>query len=48
MALWLHGFELYFVFHFFMKMKSECIKNSKKESIKRENGSQLFEFRLLY
>ena len=24
------------------------IKNSKKESIKRENGSQLFEFRLLY
>ena len=24
------------------------IKNSKKESIKHENGSQLFEFRLLY
>ena len=41
--------ELYFVFHFFMKMKSDKgIKNSKKESIKHENGSQLFEFRLLY
>ena len=27
---------------------NEGINNSKKESIKHENGSQLFEFRLLY
>ena len=38
-------------FNFFMKMKNEKretkgIKNSKKKSIKHENGSQLFEFRL--
>ena len=37
--------ELYFVFHFFMKIKkNEGIKNSKKESIEHENGSQLFDF----
>ena len=36
-------------FPFFMNMKNKgSIKNSKKESIKHENGSQLFEFRLLY
>ena len=39
-----------FRFKFFLwKWKTnEGIKNSKKESIKRENGNQLFEFRLLY
>ena len=31
-----------------VKKTYKGIKNSKKESIKHENGSQLFEFRLLY
>ena len=40
------------VFHrfpfFYEDEEGISINNSKKESIKHENGTQLFEFRLLY